>query len=132
MPRSTTTSLNAYGLDPDTESKTKIRQVLTSDASDPTSFANLQSDPRYRELAAAFNFGADGSVLRPRKAQLDLEELGTIQLYNSRIGSSDAERQAAADENAYYHNTIGQIRSLDRAARGRPHRRLSTQGLRLG
>ena len=95
------------------ESKAKIRQVLTSDVSDPTSFANRQTDSRYRDLAAAFNFGADGSVLRPRKAQLDLEELGTIRLYNTRIGSSDAERQAAADESTYYHNTITQVQSVD-------------------
>jgi hypothetical protein len=105
--------LNAYGFDPNVESKATIRQVLTSDASNPTSFANLQSDPRYAQMAADFNFGADGSVLQPRKAQLDLEELATIRRYNTHIGTSDAEQQAATDENTYYHNTIGTIQSVD-------------------
>ena len=84
--------LEAYGFDPAVESKAKIRQVLTSDLSSPTSFANLQADTRYRDLAAGFNFGADGTVQQPRKAQLDLEELGTIQLYNTRIGTSQSEQ----------------------------------------
>jgi hypothetical protein len=105
--------LNAYGFDPNVESKATIKQVLTSDVSNPTSFANLQRDPRYAQMAADFNFGADGSVLRPRKAQQDQEELGTIRLYNTRIGSTDAERQAAADESTYYHNTITQVQSVD-------------------
>jgi hypothetical protein len=106
-------ALEAYGLDPSTESKARIRQVLTSDLSSPTSFANLQSDTRYRDLAAAFNFGANGAVLQPRRAQLDLEELATIRLYNTRIGSTEAERANAAEESTYYHNTIVKLQSLD-------------------
>jgi hypothetical protein len=106
-------ALEAYGLDPKVESKAKIRQVLTSDASSPTSFANLQADQRYRDLAAAFNFGPDGSVLQPREAQTETEELVTIQLYNSRVGSSVSEEATAVEDNAYYHNTISRIRSLD-------------------
>jgi hypothetical protein len=105
--------LEAYGLDPDVESKSFIRQVLVSDASDPISFANLQRDPRYAELAAAFNFGPDGSVLQPREAQTETEELATIQLYNTRVGTSASEEALAVEENAYYHNTISRIRSLD-------------------
>ena len=105
--------LEAYGLDPSIESKSKIRQVLTSDPTDPASFANLQRDKRYRELAADFNFGSDGSVLQPREAQSETEELATIQLYNSHVGSSASEDAAAQKESTYYHNTITRIRSLD-------------------
>jgi hypothetical protein len=106
-------ALEAHGLDPSVESKAKIRQVLTSDLSSPTSFANLQSDTRYRDLAAAFNFGANGAVLQPRRAQLDLEELVTIRLYNTRIGASEAELASAAEESTYFHNTIIKVQSLD-------------------
>jgi hypothetical protein len=105
--------LEAFDLDPDVESKSKIRQVLVSDASDPLSFANRQSDQRYRDLAAAFNFAPDGSVLTPRKAQTDDAELGTIQLYNTRIGSTDAEQAQAVEDNTYYHSAIIKVRSLD-------------------
>jgi len=105
--------LEAYGFDPKTASKSSIRQALVSDVSNPTSFANLQSDPRYRELAAAFNFAPDGSVLQPREAQTENEEIATIQLYNTRVGTSASEEESAVEENAYYHNTISRVRSLD-------------------
>jgi hypothetical protein len=105
--------LDAFGLDPKVESKGKIRQILTSDLSNPASFANLQRDPKYRELAAAFNFGPDGGVLQPPEAQTDGEELATIQLYNTRVGTSASEEAAAKDENLYYHGAIARVRSLD-------------------
>lgn len=105
--------LEAYGFDPKVESKNNIRQALVSDLSNPTSFANRQSDPRYRELASAFNFASDGSVMQPREAQTETEELATIQLYNTRIGTSASEEQQAVEENAYYHNNISRVRSLN-------------------
>ncbi len=105
--------LKAFGLDPAVESKGFIRQVLTSDPSDRSSFANRQLDERYRDLAAAFNFAPDGSVLPPRRAQVERSELETIRLYNTRAGTSDAEVAASKEENAYYHEAIVRVRSLD-------------------
>jgi hypothetical protein len=105
--------LEAYGFDPKTASKSNIRQALVSDLSNPTNFASRQSDPRYRELAAAFNFAPDGSVLQPREAQTENEEIATIQLYNTRVGTSASEEAQAVEENAYYHTTISRVRSLD-------------------
>ncbi len=105
--------IEAFGFDPAVEPKSKIRQVLVSDLSNPTSFANLQSDARYRELADAFNFAPDGSVMQPREAQTETDELATIQLYNTRVGSTKAEEDAATAESTYYHNTIARVRSLD-------------------
>ena len=104
--------LKAFGLDPKTESKAFIRQVLTSDASNPSSFANRQLDERYGELAAAFNFAPDGSVMPPRRAQVEKSELETINLYNTRIADTDAARTAAKEENTYYHDAIIRVRSL--------------------
>jgi hypothetical protein len=104
--------LEAFDLDPVTESKARIRQVLVSDAADPGSFANRLGGS-YRELAAAFNFAPDGSVLPPRKAQADKAELATIQLYNTRTGSSESEKARAVEENTYYHNAITRVRSLE-------------------
>lgn len=37
-----------------------LKRALTSDVSDPRSFANTSKDLRYREIASAFNFGTDG------------------------------------------------------------------------
>ena len=105
--------LGAFDLDPTTESKSKIKQILTSDLSNPFSFANRQSDPRYRELAAAFNFSADGSVGMPRVAQIDNAKLATIRLYNTRTGSTPADQTRAKEENTYYNDTIGNVRTVD-------------------
>ena len=84
--------LTAFDLDPATESKSFIRQVLTSDLNNPGSVANRPSDKNYRELAEAFNFSADGKVAMPRVAQADGAKQDTIQLYNSRIGTGSRER----------------------------------------
>lgn len=108
-----TYALQAFGFDPTKESKTNIRQVLVSDLADPGSFANAQKDPRYRELAAAFNFGPDGQALQPRKAQADADELATIRLYGTRVGSSPSDAAAAKQEGVFYHSTITKVRSLD-------------------
>ncbi|HEY8127870.1 MAG TPA: DUF1217 domain-containing protein [Hyphomicrobium sp.] len=55
-------AVTAFGLDPNLQSKTLLRQILTSDLSDPNSVANQQSNTAYQKLAVAFNFNADGSV----------------------------------------------------------------------
>jgi len=52
-------------------------------------------------------------VLPPRKAQADKAELATIQLYNTRVGSSESEQARAVEDNTYYHNTITRVRSLE-------------------
>lgn len=52
----------SFGLDPSAQSTQILRDALTSDLSDPDSFANQQSNDAYRKLAAAFNFNTDGSI----------------------------------------------------------------------
>ncbi|MFC7335251.1 DUF1217 domain-containing protein [Rhodocista pekingensis] len=53
--------MRAFGLEDQINSQALVRKILTSDLSDPSSPANRIADPRFRELAAAFNFGASGS-----------------------------------------------------------------------
>lgn len=104
--------VTAFGFDSDKVTPQSIRAALTSDLSDVNSYANRQSDVRYRTLAAAFNFGADGKALQPRKAQTDADELTTIRLYGTTVGTSDSESAAAKTEGAYYHNAIIGVRSV--------------------
>ena len=106
-------ALQAFGLDPGTEAKSKIRSVLTSDLSDRNSLANRQTDPRYRALAAAFNFGTDGKALQPREAQSETDELAIIRRYGATLGSSATDDARNKEEGAYYHNTISRVRSVD-------------------
>lgn len=70
-------AMRAFTIDPAFTSKAFVRQVLTSDLSDPASFANQQSDPRYRTLAGLFNFQPDGTILNGGPLQTDaaMEEL---------------------------------------------------------
>src|SRR4051812_45767286 len=50
-------AMKAYGLEDFTYAKAFMKQVLTSDLSDSSSFANRLNDPKYKQITAAFNFG---------------------------------------------------------------------------
>ncbi len=67
-------ALKAVGLDPDTVSKSTIRQVLTSDLGNSKSYAYKLNDERYLTLARAFNFTSDGGITTALSAQTE----GTI------------------------------------------------------
>jgi hypothetical protein len=54
--------LGSYGFDPSKVTKDFLKQVLTSDLSDPTSFANKQSDQHWAQLAGSFNFDKTGKL----------------------------------------------------------------------
>ena len=51
-------TLTAFGLDSQINSQALIKKVLDSDLSDSDSLANKLVDPRFRQLAQAFNFAA--------------------------------------------------------------------------
>jgi hypothetical protein len=73
----------AFGFSDETISNDVLKQVLTSDLYDPKSFVNRPENYRFRELAAAFNFGSDGAAKRisAGAAQDDSEVLQTQDLY---------------------------------------------------
>ncbi|MDN5004689.1 DUF1217 domain-containing protein [Bradyrhizobium sp. GCM10027634] len=56
--------LVARGLDPAKVSTADLKKIFASDLNDPKSFANTQSDPRFAEIAASFNFDSKGNVAR--------------------------------------------------------------------
>ncbi|ABD88025.1 DUF1217 domain-containing protein [Rhodopseudomonas palustris] len=56
--------LVAKGLDPKKVTPDTLKKILSSDLSDPKSFANTASDTRFAELAASFNFDKTGKVAR--------------------------------------------------------------------
>ncbi|MEC7257234.1 MAG: DUF1217 domain-containing protein [Pseudomonadota bacterium] len=51
-----TAALSQFGLEGDRNNTFFLKQVLNSDVTDPNSFANRLSDPRYAEMAEAFGF----------------------------------------------------------------------------
>lgn len=105
--------LTAYGLDPSTVSQTTIRKALESDLSDKNSYANTSGDSRLKDLAAAFNFAADGSVATRRMAQSIPSASATVALYGTRIASDVVSQNAAKAETTYYEGHIGEVRTLD-------------------
>ncbi len=54
--------MNAFGLGSMTYAKGLIREVLTQGVSSGTALANTLNDPRYKALATAFNFAANGAA----------------------------------------------------------------------
>ncbi len=56
--------LLAKGLDPRKVSTEFLKKIFSSDLNDPKSFANTESDPRFAEIAASFNFDSQGNVAR--------------------------------------------------------------------
>ncbi|MBR0817837.1 DUF1217 domain-containing protein [Bradyrhizobium liaoningense] len=56
--------LLAKGLDPRKVSTDFLKKIFASDLNDPKSFANTQSDPRFAEIVASFNFDSKGNVAR--------------------------------------------------------------------
>ena len=55
-------ALLANGIDPKSVTTSELKQALTSDLNDPTSYANTEAGTQLRDLAATFNFGTDGSI----------------------------------------------------------------------
>src|SRR5215475_14067468 len=55
-------TLTAFGLDSQINAQGLIKKVLNSDLTDASSLANKLADPRFRQLAQAFNFAAGGAA----------------------------------------------------------------------
>jgi len=56
--------LVAKGLDPKKVSTKYLEKIFASDLNNPKSFANTESDPRFAEIVASFNFDSKGNVAR--------------------------------------------------------------------
>ena len=91
----TTYALKAYGLTGDKLSKDDLASILTSDLSDPKSYANQTGDRRIIEFAAAYNFRTDGGINRGTEdAQTAHSVMSTQDLY-----LQQTMEQEAGDEN---------------------------------
>lgn len=105
--------LSAFGIDPSKTTKVTIEKVLESDASNPSSFANMSHNSAYSKLAAAFNFDANGNAKTASSAQANASLISTIKLYNSEIGDPTLKNDQTTAEDTYYGNTIGTIKNVD-------------------
>ncbi|TAI67370.1 DUF1217 domain-containing protein [Bradyrhizobium sp. Leo170] len=111
-------ALKAAGLDPEKVSPVTIKAVLTSDLSEPTSYAYTLGDDRYLQLAHAFNFDGKGNLTTPLLAQNSVEVTQIVKDYivaKTRFASAaekDSLRQTAEKDAKYYQTTIAGIESV--------------------
>ncbi|OWV64756.1 hypothetical protein ATY76_20805 [Rhizobium sp. R339] len=114
--------LKTFKIDPTYASKDFLRQVLTSDLSDPSSFVNTQGGDKYKALAAQFSFNADGTVTGT--AQTAAQKASVIETYtlnsqsviiDNSVGSDVyyVGKTAAEYNKAYYTAKIGTITNVD-------------------
>lgn len=116
-------ALAAYGLDPLTEKKSDIRQALLANRSGGYTFLDLPGNQKYRGLAEALNFDADGSVGTPRQAQSASDALRLAQKYvasfpeNKRPAyakdTPTAQENTIKAESDYYSTAILKVGNVD-------------------
>ncbi|TCL75876.1 DUF1217 domain-containing protein [Rhizobium sp. BK251] len=98
-------AVKAYGLDDMGYAKAFMKKVLESDLSDPNSFANRLNDQRYKDFAAAFNFGSTS-----KDVQSDAQEDELIGLYKQ---SFTNEEGSAKTESAYFRKAIAKVTNVN-------------------
>ncbi len=108
-------ALKAFGIDPATASLTKIRAVLTSDPSDPNSYVAKLKDDRYTQLAAAFNFDANGKLRAERLVQSVSGQTKTGTLYAATFATpiSAAKKAEITADTKTYLASIGSAVTID-------------------
>ncbi|MGR6431823.1 DUF1217 domain-containing protein [Rhizobium sp. PAMB 3174] len=109
--------LKAYGIGEDEISDSELRKILTSDLSDPASFANKAKDDRFVKLARDFNFDSEGDATAPLLAQSEASITSTAKDYIvAKTKFADAEekdqiKKEAEAEATYYQENITKITS---------------------
>lgn len=105
--------LSSFGIDPSEVTKSKIKQVLLSDPTNPTSYSTLQHDSRFTALAKAFNFGPDGYTLGVQQAQTDTGKSNTVARYTDTLGDLQIDQTLGETETVYYKEAMEDITSVD-------------------
>ncbi|MCO6186899.1 DUF1217 domain-containing protein [Rhizobium sp. L1K21] len=98
-------ALIASGIDPENVTSDFMKKIFQSDLSDPDSFANQQSDYRFAELAATFNFDENGHVTRSQDVggvQTSGDLLKTVNLYYRQSIEEEAGEDSAGVRLALY------------------------------
>lgn len=90
--------MKAFGLSDMVNAKALIRSVLAGGTSNPKSLANTLNDPRYRVLAAAFNFAANG----PATTSSPALQQTTVDNYIEQTLESNVSKQNQGAQMALY------------------------------
>ena len=110
-PRLLTFAMAAHGLDAETETPARVKQMLTGGIRDPFSPANLQSDKRYANFVAAFDFEQYGDQATTRDAVL--KETPALYVGKSAVGFIKPTDAYVKSETAYYLANVSNLDSID-------------------
>lgn len=104
-------AMAAYGLDADTETPKRIREMLTRGIRDPESPANKLTDKRYAAFVAAFDFEQYGDLATGR----DEVRKDTLNLYvgKATVGFVKPNAEYVKNETEYYKANVGKLQSID-------------------
>jgi hypothetical protein len=103
-------ALTAFGIDAKLASESAIRNVLTSDLSDPNSVANRYGG-NYQKLAAAFSFATDGSTPGGSAQTADQTSQTMLAFYEATdAGESPA---AATFKISYFNQAMASVTNVD-------------------
>lgn len=100
----------AYGIDPETETPERVRQMLKGGVSDPDSPANQLSDKRFANFVAAFDFATYGDQTTQRAAVQAKTPQGFLD--NVGLKPLNGGNRTAQAEVDYYNANIGSVKSI--------------------
>ncbi|UJW76296.1 DUF1217 domain-containing protein [Rhizobium sp. SL42] len=109
----------AFGFEGDEFTNSELRKVLTSDVTDPNSYANKSKDSRLIEMATLFNFDSEGEAKAPLQAQNQATATNIAKDYIVKQilylegDEQTTAKEAATKESEYYQEQIASIRTAD-------------------
>lgn len=68
--RLTTFAMEAFGIDAESVTPEKLKEIFKSDLDDPNSAVNQETNTAFRRLVTAFNFDTEGKMLREDRSQI--------------------------------------------------------------
>ncbi|MBN8933590.1 MAG: DUF1217 domain-containing protein, partial [Rhizobium pusense] len=100
-------AMKAYGLGEMTYAAAFMKKVLESNLNDPNSFANKLKDTRYRDFAAAFDFG---TIKSEKTVQTQTQQDRLVAAYQDAHKQRDDELK---EETRYYNIVIDTVGHVD-------------------
>ncbi|MGO4437593.1 DUF1217 domain-containing protein [Rhizobium sp. RAF56] len=100
-------AMKAFGLEDMVYAKGMMKKVLESDLSDTKSFANKLTDTRYKQFAAAFNFGVSAN-----SGQTDTQQEDMLGLYTQSFANEESSIKTESDYFSARINNITNVMQL--------------------
>ncbi|GER08569.1 hypothetical protein GCM10007972_23890 [Iodidimonas muriae] len=101
-------TLTAFGLESQFFAKALVQEVLESDLSDSRSLASRMTDRRFRDLAAAFNFGGPGT---PNNTTLEFAQAAVQRFLSVKIEEEQGQQNEGVQLALFFQRQAPRINS---------------------